>query len=728
MQTSPIRFFIACLFCSLVSPVLSYSQGKWTEASSIGFTGRFGAACAEVDGKIYVIGGQLDPYQGMDENTDLVEMYDPKTDIWKELTVSGTFTPRRNIATAVIDGKIYTLGGDLNTKSPSDCIDIIEVFNPKTLTWSTLPSIGLPKPLTGMRAIVSNNKIYTFCGISDDSVITQVTIFDPATNTWSIPVTSGNFTPRYRAAVALVNNKVYVMGGGSYNNSQIIFHNTVDVFDLSTNSWANIQTSGYFQKRTGATTQVVDGKIYVMGGSDGYSFSNAFEVFDPTTNTWNTPATTGTFSSRNGSGSAVVDGKIYVLGGASYINNGSVWNFNEALDPKYIDPSSLYGTWTTGSSEGFTKRASFTASAVNGKIYVIGGYDSSAMVNPIEVYDPTIDSWSTLTTTGTYTPRSNATANVVNGKIYIIGGYDNTSLVTDIDVFDPSTNSWSTPTTTGDFYPRAQHTSAVVNGRIYVIGGADQVSYIDVVDEFDPATNTWLSLSTIGVFDGRHAMTSCAYKDKVYVHGGFNSNSRIWCNWIDVFDPSSNSLAEAQITGEFAPNCYVSSGLVDGEMYIIGGNTPDGLTRITRAYDIETTKVRTVITTGQFTPRNSTGCDTLNGKIYVLGGYFYDGTSEAILNTVEILTPTPVNAVTNSPAQSGRSMITPNPASSAFTVSTIEGDVLTVTVLDLLGKVLITAKPTEQQATVDISTLPTGAYYVKIEKSTGSEMQILIKK
>jgi N-acetylneuraminic acid mutarotase len=701
-------------------PVLSFSQGKWIEASYDGFTGRYGAAYAEVDGKIYVLGGQT---RTPSEVTSIVEMYDPKTDRWESSTVSGSFTPRRNIGSAVVNGKIYLLGGDITTTPPYENVDVVEVFDPQTRRSTTLATTGLPKPLRGLKTVVFNNKIYAFGGISDDSVITPLTIFDPATNTWSVPTTSGSHTVRLGTAVALINDKVYVMGGASYDNSQIVFHNTVDVFTISTNTWTNIQTSGYFQKRAGATAQVIGGKIYVMGGSDGFSFSNALEVFDPSTHTWSTPATTGRFTARNGLGSALIDGRIYAIGGA---NKGS-WSVVEVLDPTVIDPTSLYGTWTSGSSDGFTKRASFTASAVNGKIYVVGGYDSMAIVNTMEVYDPQTDSWSTPATTGTYTPRTNATANVVNGKIYLIGGYNTSDLVTEIDVFDPSTNSWTTPTTTGDFYPRAQHTSAVVNGKIYIIGGADQVGYIDVVDEFDPATNMWLSLST-EIFNVRHALTSCAYKDKVYIHGGYNSNSKTWCDWIDVFDPKNNSLAEGEITGEFTPNCFLSSALIDGKMYIIGGNTPDGLTRITRAYDIETSKACPVITTGTFTPRNSVGCDTLNGKIYVLGGYFYDGTSEAILNTVEILTPTPTNAVAASRGETGRSVITPNPTSSFFTVSVVQGSTATVTVLDLLGKTLITTKLTDEQTTVDVSALPIGAYYVKIEKSAGAEMQILIKK
>ena len=58
---------------------------------------------------------------------------------------------------------------------------------------------------------------------------------------------------------------------------------------------------------------------------------------------------------------------------------------------------------------------------------------------------------------------------VVNGKIYVIGGWNGYSAQSRVAVYDPSTNSWSTETP----MPTARYSLgfAVVANRIYAIGG-----------------------------------------------------------------------------------------------------------------------------------------------------------------------------------------------------------------------------------------------------------------
>ena len=68
---------------------------------------------------------------------------------------------------------------------------------------------------------------------------------------------------------------------------------------------------------------------------------------------------------------------------------------------------------------GFALTAS-TATAINGKIYVIGGCDWSTYLSTNEEYDPVLDTW--VTKTEMPTNRSWHAAAAVNDKIYVIGG------------------------------------------------------------------------------------------------------------------------------------------------------------------------------------------------------------------------------------------------------------------------------------------------------------------
>lgn len=72
-------------------------------------TSRRAVTTSVVDGKIYVIGGYLDPAVSGYPGVTTVEVYDPATDTWTTAPdmPKGRFAPR----SSVVDGKIYVIGG-----------------------------------------------------------------------------------------------------------------------------------------------------------------------------------------------------------------------------------------------------------------------------------------------------------------------------------------------------------------------------------------------------------------------------------------------------------------------------------------------------------------------------------------------------------------------------------------------------------------------------------------
>ena len=179
------------------------------------------------------------------------------------------------------------------------------------------------------------------------------------------------------------------------------------------NSWktmADMPTS-----RSGLGVAVVNGKIYVIGGTGGGGYLNTNEEYDPATNTWATKKPMPT--PRASFGIAVYQNKIYCIGGGVDSFEG-VTGVNEVYDP-------LTDTWTTKPSMP-TAREFLCANVVNGKIYLIGGSkpfnpnDPSFVPNINEVYNSATDSWTTKTPPPVNV--SNYASAVVNNKIYVIGG------------------------------------------------------------------------------------------------------------------------------------------------------------------------------------------------------------------------------------------------------------------------------------------------------------------
>src|SRR5207253_1164081 len=96
-----------------------------------------------------------------------------------------------------------------------------------------------------------------------------------------------------------------------------------------------------------------------------------------------------------------------------------------------------FGIWMRGDTAGFTPRSNLTASVVNGKIYAIGGTDTSeGWSNKVEVYDPEKSkTWTKLGTAGWFHPVANMSASVIGENIYIIGGFDGFAPLDSVFIF-----------------------------------------------------------------------------------------------------------------------------------------------------------------------------------------------------------------------------------------------------------------------------------------------------
>ncbi len=273
-----------------------------------------------------------------------------------------------------------------------------------------------------------------------------------------------------------VGGKIYVIGG--FTGSTYI--TTIQVYDPATDTWDSIvNPSGTFTPRRGMSSVVIGGKIYTFGGANGSGGSkgsgavNTVEVFDPATNTWSTPVMIGSMTPRWRSCAVLLNGKVYVMGG---YNSGVVNNF-EIFD-------TLTNTWSIGDTVSFGARSDFSAEVIDGKIYVVGGQGDT--VSP-QIYDPISGTWSTPTTSGTYFERQGLCSALINGEIYAFGGDDGGTYSNTFDVFDPITNTWTTPATLDTPVPRAGGCCVLYNGKVYVIGGRDTWGQLDTNSVFTPA-------------------------------------------------------------------------------------------------------------------------------------------------------------------------------------------------------------------------------------------------
>lgn len=127
-------------------------------------TARHHHTSAVVDGKLYVIGGRLlgngvppqinDALSNLDDNG----MYNPLNDSWTVMEQMPTKRSGIAAAASPVDGNIYVFGG----QSIEGAFDITEKYNSKIDKWSTEES--MPTARLGLEAKNIYDKIYVMGG------------------------------------------------------------------------------------------------------------------------------------------------------------------------------------------------------------------------------------------------------------------------------------------------------------------------------------------------------------------------------------------------------------------------------------------------------------------------------------------------------------------------------------------------------------------------------------
>ena len=321
-----------------------FSTAQWKRKADMP-TARYDFSTSVVNGKIFAIGGQVRLEQ--DEFGDMVlskvEMYDPETDTWEQR--ADMPTPRSAVSTSVVDGKIYAIGGDQLKKIKRykgwglevKKLPTVEMYDPATDTWTQ--KADMPTPRSYLSTSVMDRKIYAIGGMSNSNEhgrLETVEVYDPLTDTWA---KARDITQaRSCTAISVVNGEMYAIGGRGWSgvqNEPDPYLSSVEVFNPKTNQWQ--KRTEMPTPKTSHTANVIDGKIYVIGGyiEEGKKLKNlaTIESYDPATDCWTQEPEM--LIGKSGHTTEVIDGKIYIFGGDSDGAEGPLTSV-EVYDPKAV--------------------------------------------------------------------------------------------------------------------------------------------------------------------------------------------------------------------------------------------------------------------------------------------------------------------------------------------------------------------------------------------------------
>jgi N-acetylneuraminic acid mutarotase len=272
---------------------LRSGQGRWLTKAPI-LTPRSEVAVAEVNGKIYVLGGFSAKGQAINEE------YDPATDRWR----SRAAMPRPlNHAGAVgLNGKLYMVGG-YDGNSGQAVADAYE-YDPANDSWRRLASMPTPRGALGVTVL--DGKIYAVGGRNTADVGANE-VYDPARNAWGVLAPMP--TARDHLGVAALGGKIYAVGGRFESFARNTGVN--EEFDPASGKWttrAPLPTA-----RSGIAAVALAGHMLVFGGEATEGTFEENEAYNPGGNSWVALAPMPT--ARHGIGAAVVGETIYIPSG-----------------------------------------------------------------------------------------------------------------------------------------------------------------------------------------------------------------------------------------------------------------------------------------------------------------------------------------------------------------------------------------------------------------------------
>lgn len=334
-----------------------------------------------------------------------------------------------------------------------------------------------------------------------------------------------------------------------------------------------------------------------------------------------------------------------------------------------------FGSWVSRASMQ-QARSGLGVASVNGKIYAIGGSTASGFapsspahliitnqrfvdgfVGTNEEYDPATDTWSYKSSMPT--PRIGFATAVFDGKIYCIGGRTSSGSYTGInEVYNPGTDTWETKTPMP--ISKGWITANVIDEKIFVMGGG----------VYDPTTDSWDVKESITPYDG---YLSASIGNKVYAIGGFSEDGQYNLN--RIYNVETDKFSE----GSYPPSTVAAGGAVatiggdlqSGNVYVLGVTSnlrqgePENFVRIYNPANDSWS----LGTSPEFSHVFNFGVTSINGEIYVIGGLTYDGLEYKPSDINQMYTPigviadepsnTPEPTVDNPPEAGWGPLLTP---------------------------------------------------------------------
>jgi hypothetical protein len=322
-----------------------------------------------------------------------------------------------------------------------------------------------------------------------------------------------------------------------------------------------------------------NGKILVVAGSGNYPPQTTYQVgvWDPSNNTW-TPGPNQAWDMFCNGMIVLPDGRPVIIGGTIQYDPFFGSKRISIYDPvigKYADMEDMaHGRWYP------------TATVLgDGRVMTFSGFDESGGTNTqVEIYK--VGAGWAAPSTANWTPPLYPRMHLLpNGKVFYSGS------TTQSQIFDPSTNSWSLSANTNYGGARTYGSSVLfpltpANGykpKVMIFGGGNpSVATTEIID-LSASKPAWVWGPPMSQSRIEMNATMLPNGQILTVGGSLNDEDTSTASLqADLYDPSTNSMAPAQMTPSAGSNAFprlyhsVALLLPDATVWVAGGNPSRG--------------------------------------------------------------------------------------------------------------------------------------------------------
>jgi hypothetical protein len=342
-------------------------MGAWSAPKNLGIVGVHGAMLHT--GKLLLYSGTEGEAAG-----SVARLYDPGTGKIQRVSIPYEHPAFCSGVTVMPDGRVMVMGGQLDLQIGHGVKDV-SIFDPGSERWSKGPPMKYARYYPSAVQL-ADGRTLVVAGTDEDGAkeVPQLEVFDPGTGSWTtLPSTANQTSPTYPRLALLPDGKV--LRAGELQMSR--------AFDLSTNTWTSVAPMKYGNRYTGAAV-LLPGlkKVLFAGGTKSLTATNTAEVIDLSVPS---PAWkyTGAMTKARANLNLVLlaDGTVLAVGGGLNPAYGTPAKAAELYDP-------ATGTWKTMAAQQAQRTYHSTAFLLPDGRVLSAGSDFGTKAETYEIFSP----------------------------------------------------------------------------------------------------------------------------------------------------------------------------------------------------------------------------------------------------------------------------------------------------------------------------------------------------